>query len=134
MVDELKGLPERFELADIERGLRNIPALHASAAEEVADLTLTVKQLKLKAELAEAAAKLQYKQDNPKVTATEINAYAVKVAEPFLEQLYQAERDKEYAVIHAEKLSDMFYAIRKQADIVMRDRYMSGADTKIVPF
>ena len=109
---------------EIERGLRSLPSLIASAAMKVAEKDAEVKQMEHAIKLIEAAETVKKRED--KVTATEQKAHGYLATDEQRKQLIILE--KEYALLNVQlaELRDCFDSIRKQANIMQEEMRQNG--------
>ena len=106
--------------AEIDEGLRVLPGKIARAATEEVEAEASMKKTKHILTLQEAAAKLVYREEYPKATASELNAKAYTISSPTRNRLIEAEKIYELKRIERERLQDTFNSIRKAATVNMQ--------------
>ena len=104
---------------EVERGLRQLPALIARKSVEMAGCDAKVKQLKHSISLIEAIE--MTKETQVKRTPTEMKAAAYVESQE--QRVALIELELKYALLESEhqELKDMFDSIRKQANVMIEE-------------
>lgn len=111
---------------EIQRGLRQIPALAARKAEEIAEKRAELQEMEHAVKLMEAGATIEIAKSDPKATATLLKAIGYVQTDRQRRETFAIQ--KELAVLEAQhrELDDTFNAIRKQANLTQEEMRQYG--------
>lgn len=121
-----------WEDAEINQGIRQLPAMIAKQTEEVIKAEYAVRETKHLIQVAESAVKVRF--TGIKKTASELNAVAFNETHELHKQILDQEKELEIAKAYLQYYRDMFDSCRKAANLKVEEiRRLEGTYSKRRP-